>query len=268
MDFIFKNLGPNKVTQQIFSNEFEETNFCVEEVNLFNEIENPIDILRNLHQSKREKGIKQQVDGGVAVAGNQNTSLPTEKVVATAIPSLCDQKNLSGVIRCILSYLDPTTALLTHDTHIEDFKKKLVFSAEMIKKSIVRGLNVKELVANNDITATKYVSFVLKKSIAIKMDGEWLFFGYPEHTECLVMEYVGIVDGGCFSIEQGSPYSVMEVKMRIIKERGTQQKLNTLLVKDLKELALFLDIPVVDSTKKPILKKDLIEAIANHLKVV
>lgn len=252
MNFIFSNLGPNKVTQQIVSNEYEETNFCVEEVNLFDEIENPIDILR----SKSKKPTVRKT-----VADNSNSSDSSDP---PASKQLADPKNLTGVIRCILRYLDPTSALVSHDDHIIDFKKKLVFSAEMTKKSVVRGLNVKELVANDDLSATKYISFVLKKSVALKLDDQWSFFGYPDHVECLVLTY----ENGCFLVEHGSPVDVKVVKMRIVRERGLQQKLNSLMVKDLKELATFLDIPTADSAKKPLLKKELYDVIANHLKVV
>lgn len=270
MDYIIQNIGANKVIISVSSNEFEESQPYVEEENLFGEIENIIDEFRDVkpQQLRKQESVQKRQEHVPKIKTPRVIDV-REKHVKTfdkdnVTPTL---KGFDSLIACILENIDQTFSLLSLDSkksHVDQFLKKMLSHLEIsnVKHTGLNKSSIKEWIDAKDIELCHFMSVFTKKTIAIN-DGTWRTFG--SHPECVVINYMNDV----YSFEGTSTYD--ELQKKIINERikkldqdGTLQKLNSLLVKDLKNIAeeLYIEtFKVEDGKKKSYLKPELKDLI-------
>lgn len=242
MEFLLDNLGANKVVLDIKTNNYEETYDYRKEVYArFNEIE---DIL-----SMYKDTLKQP------------------------LPSKALQSNPSDpFLYKILLFLDPTLSLIGDknvfiDKFRGDLQGKLRNYEEKLKKY---GFDTKDVLGQ--ITNTKeertglyrYIAILLEKSLAVESNGLIILCEVSTSDKCVLID------------ENVQEITIKECKQRIRQlnkenhiKNNTIAKLDSLLVKDLKEIADDLGVSLyeVDSSgkKKALLKAELKDKIKSVL---
>jgi hypothetical protein len=261
MEYIAKNLGSNKVVIPISSNEFEETCPYVEEENLFGKIENLADVYRELKPNNTVRR-KQNVINPSPQSRSSVVSKPSQKLVG-----------FIGLMESILESIDPTLSLLPNDSkhgNIVTFLKQLTSFVEMSGK--VAGFDKNKVgaqIQSQSFDVCFCISEFIKKSIVIKHANSTTWDIYGTNDECILISHTN----DTYNLESSG--NLCDVKRQIIKERiaqydkdGLLQKLNSLLVKDLKEIAEKLDIPLFkteDGKKKTYLKNELKDLIKTKI---
>lgn len=262
MEFIKKNLGANKVTVFISSNDYEEIYPYVEEDNMFNDIENMFDMFRKL-KTKTNNHVNLSTKQTNTYHKDKNGNQQLQNTIFTG---------LDGIVHCILQTIEPTYVLLPYQTQymkIEQFKKKLIMTLDMVKDNdiVVKKTEAKLFIEENKYEfIMHYICHVINKSIAIVGDVNQTVFG--THNSCLVIEPDS---SGSFIVVDDNAISsdirkfILNDKIKHYITEGIPQKLNALLVKELKNIATDLNIPlthVVDNKRKSLLKNELKDLIA------
>jgi hypothetical protein len=273
MEYISQNIGANKVIISVASNEFEETQPYVEEDNLFGEIENIIDEFRDAKPTQRKQDTvtkghippKTKHPTVVASRDNRPSSVTTKPQHVCRVE--VELKGFDSLISCILEHIDQTFTLLSLESkknHVDQFLKKMLSHIEIsnVKHTGFNKNTIKGWIDAQDIELCNFMSVFTKKTIAIK-DDTWHTFGAL--PECIVINCVNDV----YSLVDTTTYDDLQKKIVIerikrLEEDGTLQKLNSLLVKDLKNIAeeLYIDtFKVEDGKKKSYLKPELKDLI-------
>jgi hypothetical protein len=234
MEFITQHLGTNKVTSAIHSNEYEESHSYVKSPCYFDRIEDLVE--------KFKSSVVQQ-----------------EKI---------QLKGVNGFLACVFESIDPMCGLLSMDTlmtKISMFRDKLVMHEHQLPKKL------KKTTAEHgnifDEFLLEYVSFVLKKGIAICHVGNWIWANVENYDMCVVIRKH---DNDSYTVESSCvPVSdiksiIMRDRIRDFVETDGMQKLNEMLVKDMRDIAEHLWLPtfkIVDNKKKIYLKNELKKVI-------
>lgn len=218
-------LGPNKVNQAIKPNKYSETEvFTVEHKNGFEEIPDLIESVRMLKN------------------GAGATGKPVE---VTGIPSL---------YLIFAKIADPSMSLFNGEQLLQKLKyfQDSIIKAWPLKKKEL-GLS-KSKISESNLYEDKYAvllycSKLFKKNIFYE-DDKTHFWPVDDDGPALHVTYSNDV------------YTLNDVNL----DRKTCYQLlakgfETKLVKDLREIASMLSIPIYDDSKKLLLKKDLIDAI-------
>ena len=215
LEFIIENIGENKVSLQISSNEFIETTSFTEPINHY-------DQMTNLFQTYK-----------------QLKSKPWKPANFT-----------DNILFMCMKHIDESLTLVSNDTlrqKLDIFKKELGFYKERLSMS-------------KKFEEFKIVAMFMKKNIAVFSNMDW------ELYECgdLKVEETLMCKGETMEV-----FTKDECKNRIIKYRLSKKEnlnINTLVVKELKELAIELYIPIICSEKKkPYLKNELKELITEKI---
>lgn len=268
MNYIINNIGSNKVNIAVVSNNFEETNSYVEEENLFNSIENIIDIYKNL--DKNVTILKQPFINCQNIKNNQNQyiqkSFIQEKEIKNKIDFKMNILDFDSILLCILESIDPLVSLLSYDGKIKkinNFKNILILGLDIIKIKISRD-NMKKYIETGDNQACIYISQIIKSTIIIKINTDFEIYGNLDNCICLNKNI-----NNEFNID--STGTLIYYKTLIINDRISKyhkdnilEKLNLLLLKDLKEIADKIDISTFkmeENKKKNYLKNELKDII-------
>lgn len=184
MDDIIKKLGfandktlnmTNKVTIQISSNEYEESNPYIEETDLFNQIE-------DISSIYRKKSIK------------------TECIKTECIKTECIITGPDALILCVLEMLDPTVSLLSNKVEkIENFKRKIMLNYTNYDTTSISLFLKKTIIIKEDniysITGS-YDDYILidKKqsnySLIKELDSKKLTDFYNHNIETIIKSYI------------------------------------------------------------------------------
>lgn len=242
MDFILKNIGQNKVNVPIVSNEYEETQPYMEEQSKFDEIENIIDIYKSSNKVSKTVSVK--------------------KILLSSFNSL---------MYCILEFIDNTISLHSDDfklEKVEQFKKQLNSKIDLGPKKVF-GYgrdSYHEFLENEDKRILNWICYFLNKTIVLKSNiADIILFGTEEG--CIVIEE-NIHSQYILSNSKDLTSKWKTEKKKLLALKYTPEKLNSMLVKDLKEVAKELDISlfkIEDGKKKNYLKNDLKDMIVQFL---
>lgn len=244
MEFVKKNIGSNKVTLSIYSNEFDESHAFVESPSYFHLIEDPIEKFK---------------------------SKPSKILIPAALTSNV-LTGFHGFVACILESLDPMCRLLSIDSlmeKIKTFEDRLVIHIDQLPKNKKTAKDVKDAIQSNfiDDFLMNYTSFVVKRAVALCKNEDWTLVNAGDYHDCVMITLDE--NGSCTLLSPST--SITEVKKQIVKDRieylwnnNIFQKLNDMLVKDLRDIAERLWLPtfkVVEHKKKNYLKNELKEVI-------
>lgn len=274
MDFIFKNLSTSKVTIPISSNLYEETNNYVEEENLFNLIENIIDVYQNTkkYQFKNKSGNNNHQEN-INPRGNNNN--PVKNIINGKIPLIKNNINIFDTLfLCILEIIEPAVSLLNEESKIEkikNFKNMMTLNLDMIKLKIPRE-DMKLAIEKNDIIVCIYFSFLIKKSIVILKNGDYEIYGACNDCICIIFDenekIYKINDENASGQLTFFTELMINKRIKTYIENDYIEKLNTYLLKDLKDISDKLKIPthkIEDNKKKNYLKNELKDIIKKKL---
>lgn len=274
-----ENIGSNKVTLDIRTNRFEESYSyepdCYE--NEFKGIENIMDMFLATKNQRRQRlsptetpvtsvtPVKSVTPGAPVKSGTPgiNRTHETSKVrralVEPEAPSL-------GFLYAVLVSLDPTLSLL-EDKHIyvNKFRSDLKDKARNFEEKFKRyGYKIDEVINAVDDQSEplyRYMTLLLEKSIMLEPSME-MYENYGT-KQCLVID-TDVCTSRTLSLSEA--YALLyENKVETYKSTITLEKLNTLLVKELKEIAesIGCETSKIDEAgkKKNLLKSELRDKI-------
>ena len=224
-DFLLENIGSNKVTLDIRTNRYEESySYDPDSYEKeFNGIDNVLDMFSAARGRSRPK----------SPVVSQPPSAPSDPK-----PSLETLSPSSGFLYAVLLSLDPTLSLVDdRQLFIDKFRSELKDKARNFEAKLKRyGYSVAQAVAAVDEPADalyRYISLLLEKSLLLENSmNMYESFG---SKQCLVINPIS-----CSSrtVSLTEAYSeIYESKTHAYKSSMTEEKLNTLLVKELKDLA-------------------------------
>ena len=268
MEFILANIGNNKVNTILNTNIFEETNKYIEEDNLFNNIENIIEIYKNNNSNKQfnnnKKPIKdQKIFKDQQVLQNEYHAhvLPPKNPQNPQNPQVPNE--FDSLLISIIEYIDQGISLLNMDSKLQklnEFKILIVKNLTLIKmkkttKSLIETLD------NNDFDICYYISDMLKKTIIV--DKYKIYGNYDNYLCFNKNNNVYIFDNSLITKEE-----VYNRHIHNYINNNILKKLNSLLLNDIKTIAENLNIPlfkVEENKNKLLLKNELKNIIKTKL---
>lgn len=276
IEYIKGHLGPSKVTLDVKTNKYEEVyDYPEETYEFFNHIENIIDMYNDCisnkkdiqHQTTFKPNILQH-KRDQAVAG------PVARPVAAVASPLENAPPLDSFIYCVLLSLDNTLSLLPDkNVFINKFKSDLIEKinnyATFLKKLSIEKADIvnaiKSRVHEDRGALYKYMSVILNKTIIIQreqgvyvyesnkrknLDGLWIYETQLNYEELSYVAY------------KEKYYNSRKIYY-LANTISSAEKLNTLLVKKLKDIAddLGLETTIIENGKKKNLLKDNLKEI-------
>lgn len=263
MEYILQNINSNKVTIPIITNAYEEINNFIGEENLFNGIENIVEI----YQSKN-KPIKNY--NSVSTSNINSNSVIKSNISSDSVSYNKPIEDFNSLILCILEIIDPSVSLLNNTTKLEkikNFKNMMVLNLDMIKLQISSD-DMKKAINNEDNIVCIYFAFLLKKNIAIFKDNDIEIYG--NFDDCIAIKYnCDEQNLKVYKICDTCPTQffkelMIRERIKIMLKNDVIEKLNTFLLKDLKEIADKIKIPIYKlegNKKKNLLKNELKDTI-------
>jgi len=274
MEYILRQISLNKVNIPIITNSYEEINTFVEEENLFNNIENIIDIYQSMKPNKQYyNGSTSNNNTSNNNTSNNNTSnnnTNNVKYNKSVVPIDKPIEGFNSLILCILEIIDQSVSLLNNITKMEkikNFKNMMVLNLDMIKLHISRD-DMKKAIENEDNIICVYFAFLLKKNIAVFKDNDIEIYG--NFDDCISINYeqhlklYKICDTYTTGPIQFFKELMINKRIEKMLENDIIEKLNTFLLKDLKDIADKIKIPIYKlegNKKKNLLKNELKDII-------
>ena len=275
LDFILSNIGQNKVVVPIISNEYEETKPYMEEKPRFDEIENIIDIFKgSMRMPKSTSNNQSQTQSHNSPHNPPQNTHPSQN--SPQNPSQKPPQKLvlgfNSLIYCVLESIDPTLSLISENSKlakVEQFKHQLDSKINLGAKKIYgydKNL-YRECLKDEKVEILNWLSYFLKKTIVLKRNvpAEVIKL-YGTGEECIVIEEA--VDHYLLTTEKDETSQWKEAMRKTFSLKYTPEKLNTVLVKDLRNIAEELEIPLFkteEGKKKYYLKNDLKDMIIKSL---
>jgi hypothetical protein len=291
MEFIKNNLGPNKISLSINSNEYEETqaiNKLYDEINGFDGIDNIVDKFRNLRNTEfgkvnpRAQPSKNYQDNRERIE-TENTSISRVQSNLVITPGDINDK----LIYTIYSSIEPSITLFKQmdiNVKINAFKEELIKNltiAKMFKKldlhklydepEIIKAIKYSKNSVKERLPMLVYLSRLINKSIIIYNNID----NYIEHIENISINVKDTLvlkeTNGNFEIieEEFNKDKILNTKISNYLKDNLVDKLDILLVKELKIIAENLDITLFkldeNNKKKPLLKNELKDLIKEKL---
>lgn len=273
LDVIFNSLGPNKVTQPLIINKYEETLYdypCREHTTrILQEMFNPIDLIRNKKSDQYRNNISHDKD---TIVKKQHNDSPLKM---QHNKSICIQKSvqsnpivlISGPLsiwKLFLELEDKTLSLYdnkTQYTKVIQFRDKLIRDVRLyltdglIKKSKITD----ESLQSNIDTIFTYLSMKFNKLVYNIHDNQ-LYGNKTNHI--LAIEYDSIKNQYTQSTNIISLYDIYKNMCNGIDKK---------LVKDIRTIANTIGVSttkIVDGKKKQLLKDELLSEIVNFTTVL
>ena len=307
MEFIKNNLGPNKINLSINSNEYEETqaiNKLYDEINGFDGIDNIVDKFRNLRGNKPtnfKNNIDKMNDKNDKNDKNNKNNLSSNMISQTStkiyennqtykhdINNINNINNINDkLIYTIYSSIDPSITLFKPfdiNIKVNAFKEELIKNltiAKMFKKldlhklydepEIIKAIKYVKSSVKERQPMLVYISRLINKSIVINGDN---YIEYIENIsinaskESLIIKEIN----GDFEIieEELNKEKILNTKISNYLKDNLVNKLDKILVKELKTIAEDLEIPLFklddNNKKKPLLKNELKDLIKELIK--
>ena len=263
---VLNSLGPNKVVIPIISNEYEETHPIKDHaIGHFDRLDDLIDMYRcSLATHKKAN-----------VAQTKQVHQQHPKLNLIQNPSSHVLDGFDSLLLCVLEIIEPTVSLLSSSTKedkVAKFKIQLASNLSdpaYVKKSTYDKAKMLTYLKEGDVSLCDYLSLLVKKNIVIFTiaDETYKTFTKDGINECVIIEK------GRDNIYRFLRYGEMEHIQRDIDDKkmakyvneGILERLGTMLIKDLKELADDIGVPTTyktdDNKKKQYLKNDLKEGI-------
>jgi hypothetical protein len=266
MEYIKEHIGPNKITIEIKPNDFEETVAIdtlpngIEDV--FKNMDNMIEIFR------KQQGTNTPKQGFV----NPPSQQPIHDnllfvLLSTTDPMLELHKN-EEINRYVQAFKDDLIKNLVNMYKKLELNK--LYSEDEIKTAIkLSNLDLKERKA-----VLVYFSRLVNKCIGIELEsGEIIFNENNCSDKGIYIKQSGQkfeIEANDDAIEKEAFHKkIVDGKIKYYLKNNYVDKLDTLLVKDLKVIAEDLDLPTSkndDGKKKPLLKNELKGLIKEKLK--
>jgi len=265
MDFLKQHLGKNKVFIPICSNEYEESLTVVEEDDLFQQ-------LPDLYSRSKSHVVPRPGKVNPPPA-KIPCSFPQQPPLLPQARKLRDFSKTETLVMCVLEVIDQTVTLLPIESLVErivQFRQKIVSNIDSLsnRKHKVSIDQFNAYWDSCDIQMCEVFANLLHKTIAIKCtDEKWRVYG--DFETCIIINDNG--DAFAFDSLKSSDTVKKSIQDQRLDKHGrlqTVQKLNTMLLTDLKEIATELDIPlqkVDNGKKKNYLKGELRDLI--HIKL-
>lgn len=278
---IFGSLGPNKVMVQLKPNHFHEVSrpVTVSSTNKFNDMLDPLELIRS-YKNMPPSAYSMAAGSATAAAGSATASTvcATGSKTSTAVilpvaqpkPHTTQQNKLYSnhpsddicqLVYAVLCHIDPTITLFSrHDAHskVTKFHETIVQNFDI--KSRELGLN-KLKIAKQDLYTSEnallhYVSRLIKKHFFMSPS----LFRVPD----LDSDDVVVIN------HQSGEYTYDQTESLRQCMKSMCQNVQTKLVKDIRELAQTLMIPITKDDhdtgkKRMLLKNELIEAIQTFI---
>ena len=274
IEYIKSHLGPSKVTLDIKTNKYEELyEYPEEKYEFFDHIENIIDMYNEFMSNKKEKPYQTTFKTNSDKTILQRATGKFEMKMPVA-PPVAPAESLDPFIYCVLLSLDNTLSLLPDKSvFINKFKADLIekinnYQTFLKKLSIEKAeiINaIKSRVFEDRYALYKYMSIILNKTIIIQrdqnvyiyesnkrknLDGLWIYENELNYEELSYIAY------------KEKYYNSRKIYY-LANTISSAEKLNTLLVKELKDIAeeLGLETTIIENGKKKNLLKDNLKEI-------
>lgn len=187
---------------------------------------------------------------------------------------------IDGLLSCIIDFIEPTSSLLSYESKMEKinkFKKQMLLDLNdpsHRRKTLYTNEDIINYIKNSDEKMCIYLCKLLNKNIAIRViseDVEYNLFKYDDTLDCLIIDKV-INENNISVYTYYKTETFLNTITEIIKQRiiqyikdGTYTKIESMLVKELKDLANSLEVPSFykddENKKKPYLKNELKDEI-------
>jgi len=274
IEYIKAHLGPSKVTLDVKTNKYEEVYEYPEETyEFFNHIENIIDMYNDCISNKKD--IQHQTTFKPNILQHKRAvERAVERVVVPVPAAAAPGPPLDSFIYCVLLSLDNTLSLLPDkNVFINQFKSDLIEKinnyATFLKKLSIEKADIvnaiKSRVHEDRGALYKYMSVILNKTIIIQrdqgvyvyesnkrkpLDGLWIYETQLNYEELSYLAY------------KEKYYNSRKIYY-LANTISSAEKLNTLLVKELKDIAddLGLETTIIENGKKKNLLKDNLKEI-------
>jgi len=273
IEYIKGRLGPSKVTLDIKTNKYEEIYEYPEETyEFFDHIENIIDMYNEFMSNKKEKPYQTTFKTADKSAPNYNKYVPAAVPAVPAASAV--EVQLDPFIYCVLLSLDNTLSLLPDkNVFINKFKSDLIEKINnyetLLKKLSIEKVDIinaiKSKILEDRCALYKYMSVILNKTIIIQrdhsvyvyesnkrknLDGLWIYENELNYEELSYIAY------------KEKYYNNRKIYY-LANTISSAEKLNTLLVKELKDIAedLGLETTIIENGKKKNLLKDNLKEI-------
>lgn len=253
LDIIFNSLGPNKVTQPLFINDFEETLYNYQSGNqtkkVFINMLDPLNILRNKRSTS--SSYLEQV-----VLDEKPRKLGTKQI--SSVP-------LGGVMSVWIIFMeleDKTFSLYdnkTQYTKVIQYKDKLIRDFRLnLPDKIIKKFKISEESLHHDIdTIFTYMATKFNKSIYDIYHKK--LYGNDMKQNVIIIDYDSIKNVYMLSSKSATINEIYKEMCSDIDKK---------LVKDLRSIASFMGISsskLVDGKKKVLLKDELLTEITKFL---
>jgi hypothetical protein len=147
----------------------------------------------------------------------------------------------------------------------------MLLNLDMIKFKVSRE-DMKKAIENNNIIVCIYFSFLIKKSIVILKDDDYEIYGKCDDCICIVYDEKEMLYKiyNEYTNSELSFFTELMINKRMKKyiDNDINEKLNTYILKDLKDIADKLKIltyTIQDNKKKNCLKNELKDIIKKKL---
>lgn len=306
MDYIRKNLGPNKVTVSINSSKFDETllDHELDIINPFDTMDNIIELFKpknfngkNLFYESPKKLLKME-DADVVDDDTYEVEEEPKHVVvakpAVPVPAVVQAPVAAPEIRHTVIKPNDTLMYLLYqlinkfitlfsisetNIKIDSFKNELIKNLtnenSMYKKLELNKLcKLEELVSiikdpkhTNRMPLIIYISRLINKSIAVQK-GDHILYARSGGTEGEAKGEGALINYSTMTLEELDPVGLEErvatFKSDYYLKNNYVDKIESALVKELREIAEDLEIPKF----KSLLKNELKVAIKEKLKLI
>lgn len=263
MEYILNNIGQNKVNIHINHNEFEETHKINYTANLFNNIDNIIDVYKQIPVNVSNKPtLKQKLEKtkSEVVEVNQKSkpaevtlqvkpevtrtfkskdkdSKDKEQVQAQEIEAKDKLYNLDGILLCILEYIDPTVSLLSMSGKLEKinkFKNQIILDLKdpsYKKRTIFKNEDILKYITDNyDEKICFYLAKLINKNIIIKCVSvniiDYNVYMYDNIEDCIII-----------TRESANEYMIYNFdgidKINIVKEMVLKERVKNFMNQDI-----------------------------------
>jgi hypothetical protein len=275
IEYIKAHLGPSKVTLDVKTNKYEEVyDYPEETYEFFNHIENIIDMYNDCISNKKDIQHQTTFKPNILQHKRDQAVAAVARPVAVVASPLENAPPLDSFIYCVLLSLDNTLSLLPDkNVFINKFKSDLIEKinnyATFLKKLSIEKADIvnaiKSRVHEDRGALYKYMSVILNKTIIIQreqgvyvyesnkrknLDGLWIYETQLNYEELSYLAY------------KEKYYNSRKIYY-LANTISSAEKLNTLLVKELKDIAddLGLETTIIENGKKKNLLKDNLKEI-------
>lgn len=269
MEFILRNLSSNRVTLDVKTNSFEESYEYDDDDSAdreFSKVDDLYDAYKKM-TGRRQSPPRRTPDAPAPAREIRRFDSPAPAPEIRRFDSQTDR-----FLYCVLVALDPTLDLVPDATPFVDrfksqLRDKVANSAAPLKK---HGYSISDAIASIDGgdpgAVRRYIALLTEKSVMIRDGDSWTLCEYHGKPQCLSIDLDATSSE--FSEIADAKRKMQAASIDRFKASIDLEKLNAMLVKDLKEIADSIGCETTkteNGKKRNLLKAELREVVKSKL---